>query len=65
MAKKDKLDEDFKNFNLDIERVAEQEKEKIREETKTLKEEAKKMGEAVELSINSREEVATQKKVNS
>lgn len=64
MSKKDKLEEDYKNFNMTIERVAEEEIKKIREKTNMIKEEASKMGEAVELSLNEKEAKATKKKVN-
>jgi hypothetical protein len=44
---KDKLDQDFNNFNLDIERKAEEEIQKIRSDVNALKEQAAKMGEAL------------------
>jgi hypothetical protein len=41
-----RLDEDFKNFNLDIERITEEEITEIRQEINALKDKANKMGEA-------------------
>jgi len=38
--KKDKIDQDFQNFNLDIERVTEREIMNVRDEIKALKEKA-------------------------
>jgi len=52
MSKKEKLEKDYQNFNLNIKRVAEEEIEKIREKANAIKEEASKTGEAVELSLN-------------
>jgi hypothetical protein len=63
MSKKEKLEKDYQNFNLNIERIAEEEIKKIREKANAIKEEASKMGEAVELSLNEEETKAT-KKVN-
>ncbi|MGA3061158.1 MAG: hypothetical protein ABSD92_12445 [Candidatus Bathyarchaeia archaeon] len=64
MSTKDKLEKDFKKFNLNIERIAEREINKIQEETIALKEEASKIGEAVELSLKTNEANTTKKKVN-
>ncbi len=64
MSKKDKLEKDYKKFNLDIEHEAENELKKIQEESDALKKEASKIGEAVERSINEKEPKATKKKVN-
>ena len=64
MSTKDKLEKDFKKFNLNIERIAEREINKIQEETIALKEEASKIGEAVELSLKANEAKTTKKKVN-
>ena len=47
MATKVKLTEDFKNLNLKIEKVAEEEILRIRQEAKMLKNKALKMGEAL------------------
>jgi hypothetical protein len=51
LAQNEKLEEDFKNFNLKIERLAQAEIEKIRQETNTLKEEARKIGSDVERQL--------------
>ena len=64
MSKKDKLEEDYQNFNLNIERIAAEEIKKIREKANAIKEEANKIGEAVELSLNERETKTATKKVN-
>jgi len=64
MSTKEKLEEDYKKFNLNIERIAEREIKKIQEETIALKEEASKIGEAVELSLKTNEQKTTKKKVN-
>lgn len=42
---KDKIDQDFQNFNLDIERATEREIMNIREEIRALKEKAAKISE--------------------
>ena len=47
MATKVKLTEDFKNLNLKIEKVAEEEILRIRQEADMLKDKALKMGEAL------------------
>jgi cell division protein FtsB len=49
------LDEDFIKFNLNIERAAEKELDRLREEINTLKEKANKMNETL-LSHSSNEE---------
>ena len=63
MSKK-KLEKDYKKFNESIEREAEDEIKKIQQETSALKEEANKIGEAVELSLKANEAKTTKKKVN-
>ncbi len=55
MTYKDKLDEDFIKFNLNIERAAEKELGRLREEINKLKEKASKMNEAM-LNHSSNEE---------
>jgi hypothetical protein len=45
LTNKDKLDEDFNKFNMDIEQVTEREMNRIREEINALKEKAYKMSE--------------------
>ena len=47
METKNKLDQDFENFNLAIERRAEEEIKKIRCDVDALKAQAAKMGEAL------------------
>ena len=64
MSKKEKLEKDYQNFNLNIERMAEEEIKKIREKANAIKEEASRIGEAVELSINKEEMKTVKKKVN-
>jgi hypothetical protein len=64
MSTKDKLEKDYKKFNMNIESIAEREIKKIQEETIALKEEASKIGEAVELSLKANEAKTTKKKVN-
>jgi inorganic pyrophosphatase/exopolyphosphatase len=64
MSTKDKLEKDYKKFNMNIERIAEGEIKKIQEETIALKEEASRIGEAVEHSFKANEVKATKKKVN-
>jgi inorganic pyrophosphatase/exopolyphosphatase len=64
MSTKDKLEKDYKKFNMNIERIAEEEIKKIQEETIALKEEASRIGEAVELSLKANEAKTTKKKVN-
>jgi hypothetical protein len=55
LTNKDKLDEDFNNFNVDIERATETEIARIRGEINALKEKATKMSEEL-LSPPSNEE---------
>jgi hypothetical protein len=64
MSKKQKLEKDCKKFNKNIECEAEEEIKKIQQETTALKEEANKIGEAVELSLKANEAKTTKKKVN-
>ena len=64
MSKQEKLEKDYQNFYVNIERMAEEEVNKIREKTNAIKEEASKMGETVELSLNEEEKKAARKKVN-
>ena len=52
MSNKEKLEKDYQNFNLNIEHLAEEEIKEIREKVNAVKEEAKKIGETVELSLN-------------
>ncbi len=61
---KDKLEKDYKKFNLDIEQEAENQLKKIQQESDALKKEAIEIGEAVERSINEKQPKADKKKVN-
>ncbi len=63
MSKK-KLEKDYEKFSQSIEREAEDEIKKIQEETIALKEEASKIGEAVELDLKEKEAKTAKKKVN-
>lgn|GEM_PF-3997301 len=55
MTNKDKIDEDFNKFNLDIEQATEREMNRLREEINALKEKAYKMSEEL-LNASSNEE---------
>ena len=48
---KEKLEKDFQDFNLQIEKLAEEEMKSIKEKADAVKAEAGKIGEAVEVSI--------------
>jgi len=48
---KAKLEKDFRDFNLQIEKMAEEEVKSIREKADVVKAEATKIGEAVEASV--------------
>ena len=61
---KDKLEKDYKKFNLAIEQEAENQLKKIQEESDELKKEAARIGEEVENSINEKQPKAPKKKVN-
>jgi hypothetical protein len=62
MSKKEKLEKDYKNFNIKIEREAENEFKKIQEEGNALKQEVVKVAETLERSLNEKEPKATKKK---
>ncbi len=47
----EKLEKDFKEYNLQIDKLAEQEVQSIRKDVEALKIEAARIGEAVELSF--------------
>lgn len=64
MSKKEKLEKDYETFNLNIESMAKEELEKIREKTNAIKVEASKIGEAVELSLTQEKTKTVTKKVN-
>jgi len=61
---KEKLENDYENFNKQIEHLAEEAIKNIREKADSIREEAKKMGETIEGSLN-KEEKTAKKKVNS
>jgi ElaB/YqjD/DUF883 family membrane-anchored ribosome-binding protein len=61
---KEKLENDFQNFNKQIEQLAEEASKNIREKADSIREEAKKIGETLEGSLN-KEEKTAKKKVNS
>ncbi len=65
MTNKDKIDEDYKNFTLDIEHAVERDLAQIREESNALKRKADEVANAVESSIDTSEVKTAQKKVNS
>ena len=52
MSNKEKLEKDYEKFNQNIERIAKEEVNTIREKISAVKDEAGKVGEAVELSLN-------------
>jgi ElaB/YqjD/DUF883 family membrane-anchored ribosome-binding protein len=62
---KEKLENDYQNFNKQIEQLAEEAIRSIREKANAIREEAKKIGETVEGSLNKGEEKMAKKKVNS
>ena len=62
MAKKEELDKDFENFNLDIERFAEKGINEIHQKADAVREDAIKIGAAVELSLNDSDGKAESKK---
>ena len=62
---KEKLENDYQNFNKQIEQLAEQSIKNIREKADSIREEAKKIGETVEDSMNKGEEKTVEKKVKS
>jgi ElaB/YqjD/DUF883 family membrane-anchored ribosome-binding protein len=61
---KEKLENDFQNFNKQIEQLAEEASKNVREKADLIREEAKKTGETLEGSLN-KEEKTAKKKVNS
>ncbi len=64
MAKKEKLEKDYNEFNINIERMAETEIKNIEQETNLIRGEAKKIGAAVELAQKDKEPNRIRKKVN-
>ena len=62
---KAKLEKDYHDFILQIEKLAEEEINSNKEKVEGIKEEVKKIGEAVELSLKDKEGKVAGKKVNS
>jgi hypothetical protein len=62
---KEKLENDYQNFNKQVDERAEEAIKNIREKANAIREEAKKIGETVEESMNKGEEKIAKKKVNS
>jgi DNA-binding ferritin-like protein len=62
---KEKLENDYQNFNKQIDERAEEAIKNIREKADSIREEAKKIGETVEGSLDKAEEKTAKKKVNS
>ncbi len=62
---KAKLEKDFQDFNLQIEKLAEEELKNIKEKADAVKAEVDKIGVAVELSVKNSESKVGRKKVNS
>ncbi len=62
---KAKLEKDYQNFSVEIEKLAKEAIKSIQEKANAIKEEAKKTGQAVELAMNEKETNVTKKKVNS
>jgi hypothetical protein len=52
---KAKLEKDYQNFTIEIEKLVQQEIKNIQEKADSIKEEADKTGQAVELSLNRKE----------
>jgi hypothetical protein len=62
---KEKLENDYQNFNKQVDERAEEAIKNILEKANAIREEAKKIGETVEESMNKGEEKIPKKKVNS
>jgi hypothetical protein len=62
---KAKLEKDFQDFNLQIEKLAEEELKNIKEKADAVKAEVDKIGVADELSVKNNEGKERRKKVNS
>lgn len=57
-----KLEEDYQSFTKKIDRLADEEIKRIREKAEAVKEEAARVGQAVEASLNKKD--SARKKVN-
>jgi uncharacterized protein YdcH (DUF465 family) len=55
LTSKDKLDQDFNDFNQDIERASEKELTRLREEINDLKDKANKISEVILSPLSNRE----------
>lgn len=64
LSNKEKLEKDYETFTLNIESMAKEEIQKIREKANAIREDASKIGEAVELSLNQEKTKTVTKKVN-
>jgi uncharacterized protein YdcH (DUF465 family) len=64
LTSKNKLDQDFNDFNQDIERASEKELTRLHKEINDLKDKANKISEVIALSPIERKDL-TEKKVNS
>ena len=64
MTEKEKLEKDYKKFNLEIERETENELKKIQEESNALREEVSHIGETAEHLPSKAEPKTTRRKVN-
>jgi len=62
MVKKDQLEKDYENLNRKISQVAEVEIKKVHEKIELLKEEARRMGETIEPTLDEKEAKITKKK---
>ena len=62
MAKKNQLEKDYENLNRKISQTAEAEIKKVREKIESLKEEARRIGETVEPTLDEKEAKAAKKK---
>ena len=62
MARRDKLEKDYEDINRKIEQATEAEIKKIQEKIESLKEEARQIGETVELTLSEKEAKVTKKK---
>jgi len=60
---KEKLEKDFQDFNMQIEKLADEELKKIKEKADAIKSEVNKIGESVELSVKDNERKEGKEKV--
>ena len=62
MSKKNQLQHDYEDLNRKISEAAEAEIKKIQDKIESLREEARKMGETIDLTLAEKETKATKKK---